>query len=334
MDISNLLAKREDFLRGRRVARTCWRTLREGTDLRQDPPRPVSLLVFDDCRRFDLLQEVQNIRQLQNKYILNVVAFVMPESDSRAMLVVPYMKQGLLAEVVGMELAGLEVPGWNATKKSVVVLGTAIAMAHMHSVGVLHGNLDLHHILLNEDFEPAVMMPRYGRYEAEDLMEILIPSQFKAPEIVPGKKPTGAADVFSFGMCLYFLCTESALFEGVEEGRTARPRDLDGAYFKLLSSGHRFVRPPGIKDSFWDLIQACWAGDPWERPSFRDIIRRLCTEEWVFPGTDPWLFRKYQEEMLKHSVVRRAQMESGGVTTANNALKRLALDAPIIRECD
>jgi hypothetical protein len=65
-----------------------------------------------------------------------------------------------------------------------------------------------------------------------------------------------------------------------------------------LKEGRRPVLPDFVPTVYRDLIQACWAEIPSERPSFRDIVEETKDETLCFPECDTNEFLDYQREVL------------------------------------
>jgi hypothetical protein len=70
--------------------------------------------------------------------------------------------------------------------------------------------------------------------------------------------------------------------------------------YEKIKAGERFIRPSSMPPFYWDLIQACWAQKPSERPSFVQIVDLLRTDRrWVFDGTDDGELSAYEEKVLR-----------------------------------
>ena len=63
---------------------------------------------------------------------------------------------GTLKDLIRKESHGLSPPGWNETKKLIVVYGIASGMLYLHSNNVLHRDLKPENILLDENMNPKI----------------------------------------------------------------------------------------------------------------------------------------------------------------------------------
>ncbi|KAL4441802.1 hypothetical protein ABPG77_003718 [Micractinium sp. CCAP 211/92] len=98
-----------------------------------------------------------------------------------------------------------------------------------------------------------------------------------APEILAGGSATAASDVFAFGVVLFEMLTWRLPWEGVSTFKIAL----------LVLQGERPQVPPyealpgpdtasfaGL-DAYVQLMRDCWAQEPYERPTFKEIVPRL-----------------------------------------------------------
>ena len=102
-----------------------------------------------------------------------------------------------------------------------------------------------------------------------DKRELPLPSmdevRYLAPEVIRGEPPSKAADVFSFGIILWQLCTTQVPYADVQM------EDLVAELRRDVS------RPPldGVDKGLEQLIQSCWDSNPALRPSFQEVCDRL-----------------------------------------------------------
>lgn len=290
-----------------------------GTDLRQNPPRTVAIRearasTDSDYRTFhdELCGLIKHAAagELSHDGILNLIAIIPPRNPDwgAPMIVVPWMEHQNLSQVLKCERSG-EVPvGWNPTKKSIVVFGMAVAMAHLHSKNIVHGELSPQKIFLNEHFEPVIGGMGFFKFTDNLMMNRVWDKDrfFGAPESWDlNPRPTSECDVYSYGMTLLHMFSDS--------------RELDGVYprtkWHLMMSfvkGARPSRVPEIPGIFWELITACWAREPELRPSFAEIVQILCEHEddWLFPGTDLTVFHEYKQRILQGGGLGEAEQAS------------------------
>lgn len=91
--------------------------------------------------------------------------------------------------------------------------------------------------------------------------------RYMAPEIMKGDTPTKASDVYSFGCVLYTLCSLKVPFREF----AAKENDLEKFKAKVLAGERpslKCIPCPLVRS----LIQDCWAQDPFDRPTFEEIV--------------------------------------------------------------
>jgi acyl carrier protein phosphodiesterase len=54
-----------------------------------------------------------------------------------------------------------------------------------------------------------------------------------------------------------------------------RQHKYEAAVMFAIVRGERPARPPNMKDWLWPLITQCWAADPAERPTMRQVLEKL-----------------------------------------------------------
>jgi serine/threonine protein kinase len=92
--------------------------------------------------------------------------------------------------------------------------------------------------------------------------------RYMAPEVLQGKGGSKKADVYSFGLVLYELCTLQKPFH---PSRRRKERDLSD-HTDYVCAGGRPCLELIPDQQVQDLIAACIAQNPEERPSFFEIL--------------------------------------------------------------
>ncbi|GAA1241558.1 hypothetical protein GCM10009665_35400 [Kitasatospora nipponensis] len=152
----------------------------------------------------------------------------------------------------------------------------ADALAVSHADGVVHRDLKPANVLLatvhaegqGEQLHP--MLTDFGIARLADSPGITRTSEFVgtpsyvAPESATGQPQTSAVDVYGAGIMLYELVTGRLPFQG------------DGP-IQLLQAHltQEPVRPPGMPEPLWTVVERCLRKDPAQRPGATSLARAL-----------------------------------------------------------
>ena len=169
------------------------------------------------------------------------------------------------------------------------------AYNEMHQVCVINRDIKLENIFVKDCYDdlPYFIVGDLGSAkklaEGETLRgeEGTTPT-YRAPEIFDGKPYSYPADVWSFGVMLFGLLTNSVAFNGSpEENIVSYRAGLDGSGLDIDTLESK------VSTEAVELISACLAPDPSERPSFREIM----DDPWFmkfFPDKDKYQFPNLQ----------------------------------------
>jgi serine/threonine-protein kinase len=171
-----------------------------------------------------------------------------------------------------------------------IALQTASALRHAHAQGVIHRDVKPHNIRILPD--DAVKLIDFGiaklsSGEATQLTQegtVIGTIAYMSPEQVRGQPLTPASDIFSFGIVLYELVTNTKPFAGSTTG---------ALIYSILAAD-----PPSIPNAAAPrplrlLIERCLKKSPAERfPSFDPIVEALSRLQQQHPRQEPPLGRR------------------------------------------
>ncbi|WP_419995415.1 serine/threonine-protein kinase [Streptomyces boninensis] len=157
---------------------------------------------------------------------------------------------------------------------SLLTAQVADALAASHTDGIVHRDLKPANVLLAGDGHDTMtpMLTDFGIARLADspgltrTHEFVGTPAYVAPESAEGRPQTSAVDIYGAGILLYELLTGQPPFAG-------------GSALEVL---HRHlneepVRPGGVPDPLWTVIQSCLRKNPDERPSAENLARGLRT---------------------------------------------------------
>ncbi|MFE9613285.1 MFS transporter [Streptomyces sp. NPDC006012] len=157
----------------------------------------------------------------------------------------------------------------------------ALALTAVHGAGLIHRDLKPSNVLVTVDgprvidFGIARAMDTLGPDSLLTRTGMLIGSPgFMSPEQVRGLELTAASDVFCLGAVLVYTATGRLLFGAGGTG-------LNAHLFRVAEDAADLT---GVPESLRDLVGACLAKDPAERPTLQEVADRTASgadEVWL-----------------------------------------------------
>lgn len=255
------------------------------------------------CEPF--LHEMEMVMRVKHPATIAIIGFltemeldkIEPDTPERSgpVIIMSYMPNKDLKQVMKDEFKNEPVENWNPTKKSINIFGIAAGMAAIHNAGICHGDLKEENIFLNENLEPVIadfglaklasrsdMITKFGGTPLYMAPEILNRGPFELP-----------VDVYAYAITLY------RLFESTLRIGHRIPRQ--GMFMASICAGQRFDYSPAIPEYIWNLITRCWHQDPAKRPTFMQIVNELYQnpEAWILEGADMAELKEYMERVIE-----------------------------------
>lgn len=158
-----------------------------------------------------------------------------------------------------------------------LALNIAEGMDYLHSEDFMHRDLRSPNILIasrDENDEIVAKVADFG-------LAVICAKEFKggdfnecwtAPEILKASAYNSKVDVYSFAIVMWELLELGHPFKEYENKYASLPR-LD--FFDAIIKGLRPSFPPDCPQDYIKLVNACWATEPEDRPTFDRIAEHL-----------------------------------------------------------
>ncbi|XP_020861334.1 LIM domain kinase 1 isoform X1 [Phascolarctos cinereus] len=235
------------------------------------------LIRFDEETQRTFLKEVKVMRCLEHPNVLKFIGVLY--KDKRLNFITEYIKGGTLRGII--KSMDSQYP-WS--QRVSFAKDIASGMAYLHSMNIIHRDLNSHNCLVREnknvvvaDFGLARLMvdeknqpdqlPSLKKPDRKKRYTVVGNPYWMAPEMINGHSYDEKVDVFSFGIV---LCE---IIGRVNADPDYLPRTMD---FGLNVRGFldRYC-PPSCPPSFFPIAVCCCDLDPEKRPSFVKL------EQWL-----------------------------------------------------
>lgn len=229
----------------------------------------VALKVLPSAMHFSpeiLLEFKKEITLMTTLRHPNIVQFLAANTmPPDVFVILEYMSRGSLASI-------LHEPSIELSPQLLcrLLLDAARGMHYLHSSvpPIIHRDLKSANLLVDDvwrlkvaDFGLARIFSKTG-----ETMTMVGSASWTAPELLNHQHATEKVDIYSFAIVVWECLT-----------RETPHRDLT-AFQILIQVSQHGLRPPVPSDAplrLVDLMKACWAENPRERPSFSYILRQL-----------------------------------------------------------
>ena len=165
-----------------------------------------------------------------------------------------------------------------------VAYQVGVCLKNMHSRGILHNDLKLANVFLDEfnnarlgDFGQAC------KADSEDLRDSRNRGNlmYRPPEVLRGELPTFKSDVYSFGLLVYEIFFGEPYF-------ARRFRNEAKSFVDYVTNPKNVLIPATevywmenqedttkLCKGFWDVIMRCWSHDPERRPTIDQVVEAI-----------------------------------------------------------
>src|SRR5204862_7049197 len=137
-------------------------------------------------------------------------------------------------------------------------------LREIHEKNMVHRDFHIGNILFNKDLKAYISdMGLCGEVDNVDATKIYGVMPYVAPEVLRGKPYTQAADIYSFGMVMYFVATGRQPFADC-----AHDQDLA---LSICNGIRPEITEKEAPKCYIDLMKKCWNPNPDNRPNAKEI---------------------------------------------------------------
>lgn len=242
----------------------------------------------------DYVHEVEMLWKCRYHFVLPLLGFTVKEPYA---IVMPYLSHGSLWDYVREDNP---IGRLDATQKTLIAIGIAYGMSHLHEANIVHRDLKSMNILLDDrmlpficDFGIAKTCEGKNTFMTRECGSTL----WMAPEQMNSHHYDGKVDVYSYAVILYEMLCEHLPFEG-----------LDRMQVMVKVSDGKRPKLPSKEKAVCSLIKSCWEQDPKKRPPFKKIYKKLIKGDHNWEGTNPKAIKAIKM-LIKSAKEQREKME-------------------------
>lgn len=217
----------------------------------------------------DIKKEIELLKQLRNKYIIQYYDFYQEGSDF--MIIIELAEQGSLTDYIKNH-AGKEYD-WKTNFN--FIKHTTLGLSYLHHSNIIHRDLKSMNVLITK--ENVAKLADFGLSQViNNLSSLKTTSKnqigtvaWMAPEIFLHNKPhTFASDIYSLGMTIWELVAKEVPFK-------------DKAIYEIIRIHYQNEKeeiPVETPSVLKEIIVGCWQDNPQQRIKLKEIEQKITTE--------------------------------------------------------
>ncbi|CAO2834552.1 unnamed protein product [Amaranthus hypochondriacus] len=221
---------------------------------------------FHDDHLKEFLREVAIMKRVRHP---NVVLFMGAVTKRPHLsIVTEYLPRGSLYRLLHRPASG-EVLDQRRRLRMALDVAKGINYLHCLTPPVVHWDLKSPNLLVDKNWTVKVCDFGLSRFKAHTFISsksVAGTPEWMAPEFLRGEPSNEKSDVYSFGVILWELVTTQQPWSGLS------PAQVVGA---VAFQNRRLTIPANTSPLLASLMEACWADDPSQRPTFKKIVETL-----------------------------------------------------------
>ncbi|XP_021764810.1 serine/threonine-protein kinase CTR1-like [Chenopodium quinoa] len=218
------------------------------------------------CNEF--LREVAIMKRLRHP---NIVLFMGAVTEPPNLAIVTeYLCRGSLYRLLHKS-GGREVLDERRRLSMAYDVAKGMNYLHKRNPPIVHRDLKSPNLLVDKKYTVKVCDFGLSRLKANTFLSSKSAAgtpEWMAPEVLRDEPSNEKSDVYSFGIILWELATLQQPWSSLNPAQV-----VAAVGFK----GKRLDIPRDVNPQIAAIIEACWANEPWKRPSFANIMDSLRT---------------------------------------------------------
>ena len=245
------------------------------------------------------VNELKIITQMDHPTFLKLIGYspIDFKNNPNPTIISELCLNNTLKDIFDLEKKIKTVRGWDDTKKLINLYGIASGMSYLHSHEILHRNLRMENVFLDDYLFPKIgnfgLLTRFLNLDMmshQSMTGLKCTPIYSSPEVLQTKSYSKASDVYSFAFIVYQVVTGEVPFSNLSSSHQV--------FNEVVLKGERPRIKETVPNVYQELIKKCWSEDPNERPTFEEISTLLKTNaEFITDEINKDDFIKYIKEI-------------------------------------
>lgn len=222
-------------------------------------------------------REIRIMIRYQHPSIIKFYGYSIKDFDDQdnVTIFMEYAEKGSLEDILQQFQVGKIDSNFTNTKRQIILIGIARGMMFLHQHNIIHRDLKPGNILLDQNYFPHICdfgcSKQYQKGDSMKQSQSYGTCIYMAPEVFEGTRYNEKADVYSFGILMYEVVTNSIPYPSLQKGKMK----VFPFTQKVIEKNLRPKFEVPVKKSIKRLIKKCWSKNPSERPTFEEIFKKL-----------------------------------------------------------
>ena len=230
----------------------------------------------EQCKKM-IDREIGIMMYANHPTIIKLIGFSLQDflEENNITIIMDLANNGSLADILQKIEHGDCPNDYTNTTRQIILVGVARGMKYLHDRNIIHRDVKAGNILIGDNYYPLIT--DFGMSKVFDVGHSKSQSQcggtlsYMAPEVIKDCPYDRKADVYSFGILMYEIVTDSIAYPDLENGKIKEYEFKNKVANENLRPEFKFP----IKKSIKNLIEQCWSNDPNVRPTFDEIYYKL-----------------------------------------------------------
>ncbi|KAK8849353.1 hypothetical protein M9Y10_018751 [Tritrichomonas musculus] len=228
----------------------------------------------DNHWKYLFSREIKILLHIQHPTIISIqgFSFIDLNCDNNITFLMKYMEKGSLSNLFSKD----GINKCNNTQKQIILIGISFGMMFLHKHHIINRDLKPENVLLDTNYKPC--LTDFNLSKSFDPKNSINQSMtccgtvlYMAPEVFYGNNYNTKIDVYSFGILMYEIVS------GIRAYKDIKIQSIP-IFFKEVSEGLRPQLNENMRkenSGLAQIIDLCLIKDPKERPTFREIFKKL-----------------------------------------------------------